>query len=94
MKQLKTQKTINKTNNMQNLLFILGLITLMLIGWCVYKEISYKNFQQNMKNGDKCFFYVGEIRYFGIISEIKNDVVVCKNAYNSFSVLRSNVNPV
>ena len=79
---------------MQNLFFILGLIALMLIGWGVYKEIRYKNFQQNMKVGDKCFFYIGEIRYFGIISEINDNVVVCKNAYNSFSVLKSNVHPV
>ena len=79
---------------MQNLLFILGLIILLFIFWGVYKEISYSNFQQNMKKGDSCFFYIGEIKYFGFISEIKNDVVVCKNAYNSFSVQRSNVHPV
>ena len=79
---------------MQNLFFILGLIALMIIVWSVYKEISYKNFQQNMKVGDPCFFFVNEIRYFGVISEINDNVVVCKNAYNSFSVLRSNCYPV
>ena len=79
---------------MQNLLFILGLIALMLIGWSVYKEISYKNFQQNMKVGDPCFFFVNEIKYFGFIFEIHGDIIICKNAYNSWSVNRSNVNPL
>ena len=79
---------------MQNLIFIIGLIILLFIFWGVYKEISYSNFQQNMKTGDACFFYVGEIKYFGFIQEIQGDTLVCKNAYNSYSILKSNCYPV
>ena len=79
---------------MQNLIFIIGLIILLFILWGVYKEISYSNFQQNMKKGDACFFYVGEIKYFGFIQEIQGDTLVCKNAYNSYSILKSNCYPV
>ena len=78
---------------MQNLLFILGLIALMLIGWGVYKEISYKNFQQNMKVGDKCFFEIENTTYYGHISKIEGDTVICKNAYNSWSINKEKVNP-
>ena len=79
---------------MENLAFILGLIILLFIFWAVYKEIKYHNFQQNMKVGDICFFFVGEIRYFGFIEKIENNAVVCRNAYNSFSVERVNVHPI
>jgi hypothetical protein len=79
---------------MQNLIFIIGIIALMLIFWAIYRNVKYANFQKNMSIGSPCYFYVGELKYYGWIKEIQQDAVVCVNAYNSFSVLRCNVHPL
>jgi hypothetical protein len=47
--------------------------------WLLRKYRQNKLFKKNMKEGDKCFFYDGEIRSYGVIIKIKNNIVTMKN---------------
>lgn len=59
---------------MTNLLFIFGLVALSVIIWCVYKELTYSQFQKTMKEGDHC----RHEKQKAVIQLIGNNVVMIK----------------
>jgi len=55
---------------METLLSIILIIAFLVVCWFILKNQQNKNFQENMKPGDHCYFYIGEMRERGQIESI------------------------
>ncbi|MCK9220264.1 MAG: hypothetical protein M0P47_09475 [Bacteroidales bacterium] len=74
------------------LTLIFGSITLGTL-WITYQSHRIQQFKKNMKVGDSCIIYIGEVRYYATIVEILDDYVVVKTIYSTkpFKVRKSEI---
>lgn len=60
----------------KTILLLLALIAFLIFIYGVQRAKNYQWFQNNMKPGDMCKFYINEVKAFGVIDDIMNDGTV------------------